>query len=311
MTIPTSFSRHRLALLFLIASLTLGFGLKSAQAVLSEGRAHDAALTIERAADPLNKAFDVAQFLTLGTDPADAAANADKIVKALRNDSLRRLYAGRIALGIASNFPARIADIIGKVVASNTALRKNSALLVQQVAASSSVDQIEQIAVALGSAMRRTEGVSKQAMQFTTNLMAAINNKPGLTPQARANALATVAADLAVGVIGRSKTLSSSQTKQIKAIASALGSSVKPLADSNPGTAALVYQSIGIFAQDLKNAVKGSVTSKALNSLMGNSQNTIQQQLPEAIPSVQQAFQNVQNNVQIPTGNVVPPETPV
>jgi hypothetical protein len=314
MTTQNPSKRHRFSKFILGVVLTLGLGLGSAQALLSDQQAKDVAYLIQHAAflNRDNVAFNLGQSLTQGTSPTEAAMNAVKLVKALPL-SMQRLYAGRIGMGIAYNFPSQASDILLSLILTNSRISSNPGLLVQEMSGACTLDQIEQLGAVLSATMRKNERLTKLTSLLANSLMTAISNRTSDSPQARANALAAVASDLAAGVIGKGKhkTLSSSQMKQLKTIASLLGTYVKPIANSAPSnTAALVYQSVGLFAQSLK-SLSNTVSSKSLSSMLGNTENMLQIYLPDSVSSVHQAYNDVHNDIPIGTGNVTPPETPV
>ena len=308
-----SFSSHRLPKLALNILLALACSLGSAQAVISNRQARDAAATILQAApaDRYNRAVEVAQSITKNTNPADAAANSAKIVSYLPSKA-QRLFAGRVGVGIALNFPNQLPSITLKLISLNNNLRNNASLVVYQMAAAGGFDQAQQIAAALSLVMHRNERIGDQIEPITISLLSAISNRVGFSPLERANELAFVSANLSVSVIGGSKKLSSSQDRQLRLIALTFSNYIKTLVKNNPKSASLVYNAVGNFANTLKQAVRSSVSSSTLNHILVQTSIILQRAIPTEAASVQKAVQDIMDNHpnQIDTGNVIDRETP-
>ena len=305
-----SFRRGRFSKIVVTSILTLGLALVSAQAALSDRQAKDAANAILQGdlSTIQNRAVEIAQSVTQGTDPADAAANVEKIVSFLPNKAQRQI-AGRIGIGVALNFPNQLPGIVMKLMTENSNLRKHGSLFIAQMSAAAGFDQAEQIAAGLALAMRKTEGLSKQAPKFVDCILAGIVNRPGISAEERAIEMARVAANLSAGVIGNSKNLSSYQIRQLKTIARSFSSNLKTVAggDSN-----LVYQAVGNFVNTMKNAVSDKIPSSKIIRDVLRSTNEMQGQMPGLGAILGQAISDAlsAHGGTINTGSVNNKETP-
>ena len=308
---------HKFSKLLLASLLAFGFGLGSAQAHLSKTQAKNAANAIMHSNDHAKAAFDVAQAVTKGTDPAEAAANAALIVKYLPSKA-QRLYAGLVGWGVADNFPNQVASITLKLIRLNSNLKGSAALVIYQMASKADFGQAQQIAVGLSIVLSQSEKVASNTLKITNNLMQAVLtsnfNVVGMTDQQKASNLAFIAANLSVGVIGDSKKLSSNQEKELKAITLALSSRVAAIANNNPSSATVIYQSVANYALELQQTLKANgVSSKTINNVMVQSSTLLQQQFRSEAAVIQQAFQDgiAQNTTKIQDiGEIGKKETP-
>ena len=261
MITPSFFGKASLYRLFLTALLAMGMGLSSAQALLlTPAQASAAAARIMAAAeaDRNNTAFDVAKEVTLGSDSADAAANAALIVQALPAAS-RALLAGRVGMGVAWNFHNQIAAITLNVGSINE-VGNAPALFVQQITAASVVDQVEQIAYSVVKFLAPRNTTAAQMDNLMQTMIDQVSNRVDITAGQRATVEARVTAAFASGVKStQTHSAFAAQITQLQkakydAIVNNFVESVKVLVQQDP---AGVRNAIGNFVLNLKDGNVG------------------------------------------------------
>jgi len=298
-----------------LAGIVLGLGMGAAHAtsatVMTEAQAKVAAAQIVASSNPYNAAVTIAEAATAGTSSADAVLNAALIVKYLP-EKFQRIYAGRVGVGVALNFPNQLPQITLGLAILDKNIREHVSSLVYQLTLAGGFDQASQIALVMGDAIRLHGEIGKQVNLISIALLSGIYDRANVAQADRANELAFVAGNLAKQVLVPDKhnKVTKSQIRSLKIIQANLANYLKLTGASDPNA---LRSALANFGFTLKNSL-GGVSPKVLNAILDGAQQYFLAQFPGSTTAVTQAFTAVANNdtssISDPGNNVNHPESP-